>query len=260
MDTENLTITTGNKNDFKTLEKSGNIDLRENVKLEVPNLKESGYIHLSKNAKLEIPNLKKSGNISLRENAKLEVPNLKKSGYIYLWENAKLEIPNLSVKENVAILNSKEYKVVYNDNITFFVESTKTLKEIKIYSGLTKVHINEGFVSGTKTFLAEKDGFSSHGETVKEAISDLHFKITSERLKNEPIKEDTEITVNYYRLITGACIVGCKDFMDKNGLSYKLVNGEPVSDNNILAKDLLILLEKDNSYGYSKFKSLILVD
>ena len=39
-------------------------------------------------------------------------------------------------------------------------------------------------------FVAEKEGFFAHGESVKKAISDLQFKMMSEKLKKEPTKED----------------------------------------------------------------------
>jgi len=32
-------------------------------------------------------------------------------------------------------------------------------------------------------------------------------------MKKEPINKDTIITVNHYRVITGACEMGCKDWM-----------------------------------------------
>jgi len=92
----------------------------------------------------------------------------------------------------------------------------------------------------------KEETFFAHGDTLKKAKEDLEFKIISETIKNSPIKADTVIDMKYYRLITGACEIGVKNFIETHDLkaSYK-------------AKDLLPILEKSNAYGLSKFKSLI---
>lgn len=68
----------------------------------------------------------------------------------------------------------------------------------------------------------------------------------AEKLKKEPIKKDTIISVNHYRLITGACEFGVKSWMEQNKVKE-----------NITAEKLLLILEKTNAYGLSKFKQLI---
>lgn len=62
----------------------------------------------------------------------------------------------------------------------------------------------------------------------------------------EPIKEDTILTIQYYRLLTGACEFGVKEWMSSNNINE-----------GITAKELLPILEKTNAYGLSKFKQLI---
>ena len=127
------------------------------------------------------------------------------------------------------------------DGYCFVIEKIKTSKGIKIYSGY-----NFSIKDKLNSFAAEKDGFFAHGETIKKAIGDLQFKIVSEKLKNEPINEDTIFTIQYYRLLTGACEFGVKEWMN----SHKINEG-------ITAKELLPILEKTNAYGLSKFKQLI---
>ena len=156
----------------------------------------------------------------------------------------------------MAKFRSKQYKVLLNDGITFLSESERTSKGIRIYKGLTEIHIENKKVVGKTTYLVEKEGFSSHGTTLKKAIGDLLFKIVSEKLKNEPINEDTEITVKHYRLITGACDFGCRDFMERNGIPYEVVDDNTVEKKPILAKELLPMLEKLDSYGLQRFKEL----
>ena len=139
----------------------------------------------------------------------------------------------------------------------FVIESEKTSKGIKICTGYNVLRITDGKFERQNCYVAEKDKFYAHGETVKKAIQDLQFKIRSEKLKNDPIKEDTQFTVKYYRLLTGACDIGCRNFMDSNKIPYKIENGETVEVNPITAKELLPLLQKSNAYGLSKFLALI---
>ncbi len=229
------------------LEKSGYIDVSENATLTAPKLEKSGSIDVRQNATLTAPKLEKSGYIDVSENATLTAPKLEKSGSIYVRQNATLTAPKLEIKNNIAKINNKEYKIIYNDNIPFFIEGQKTSKGIKIYSGLTNLEIKNSNISGTKTFLVEKEGFSSHGKTLKKAINDLQFKVISEKLKSEPINKDTIITDNYYRLITGACELGMKQWREQNNFKNEQIK----------AKDLIPMLEKTNAYGLGKFKELI---
>ena len=103
-------------------------------------------------------------------------------------------------------------------------------------------------LNGSKEFWLVTDGgsFHAHADTLEKANSDLQFKIVSEKLKNEPIKEDTLLTIQYYRLLTGACEFGVKEWMSNN----KINEG-------ITAKELLPILERTQAYGLSKFKQLI---
>ena len=190
--------------------------------------------------------LKEFGNIIISENAKAEFPVLTTSGDIYLSENAKLN--HYKTKD----LN---YKSV--DNSMFVIVSTKDTKGIKIHTGYNIQKIENGKIIKQDCYVAKKDSFYAHGETAKKAIGDLQFKIVSEKLKNEPILEDTELTVSHYRLITGACELGCKNFMEQNNIPFKIEDGKLIEVNPIKAKDLLPILEKNNAYGLSRFKQLI---
>ena len=91
----------------------------------------------------------------------------------------------------------------------------------------------------------------------KKAINDVQFKIVSEKLKKYPINENTEITVKHYRLITGACDLGVREFMKSNDIEFNVIDGETVENNPIKAIDLVPILSKGNAYGIEKFKSLL---
>jgi len=167
--------------------------------------------------------------------------------------NGSLDLRSLTSRDkdlcrkNVQQLNegyNEKLKYCFFDGILSKVESVHKRKEYTIYK--TKF----GFIS-------QKDKFTAHGKTIKIAIQDLEFKIISEKLKNEPIYAETELTINHYRLITGACIQGTIDWLNRNGIEFKMVNDKPIEVKPILAKDLLPLLEKSKAYGLDKFKSLI---
>ena len=157
--------------------------------------------------------------------------------------NGSLYLRSLtSADKDILNNNVKKLERGYNKklNYCFFDNILSKVKSVSKKIGMTIYETHFGFI-------AQKDEYAAHGKDVKKAIEDLRFKIISEKLKNEPIKKDTIIDVKYYRLITGACEQGCNSFINANGLkkeSYK-------------ASELLPILEKNNAYGLSKFKTLI---
>ena len=167
--------------------------------------------------------------------------------------NGSLDLRSLTsadkdfLKNNVKKLKdgyNKEQSYCFFDGILLKVISVSVKKEYTIYTT-------------TNGFVAQKNKFTAHGNTIKKSIQDLEFKIISEKLKKEPIKEDTEFTIKYYRLITGACEAGCVSFMRENNIEFNFIDGEAVELDKIKAKDLLPMLEKSKAYGLEMFKSLI---
>ena len=128
-----------------------------------------------------------------------------------------------------------------------------------ILSKVLKVSIKKEYTIYTTPFdfVAQKGKYTAHGKTVKKAIQDLEFKIISEKLKKEPITKDTEFTVKYYRLLTGACDSGVRSWMQQNDIDFKVDGDDTVEIKPMKAVDLLPLLEKSNAYGIEKIKSLI---
>ena len=147
-----------------------------------------------------------------------------------------------SVQNEKFLANSSN---VFKDNFIYFdgilskYSSVKKVKDIIIYTAK-----NVGSID--TIFIAQKGDFSAHGETVKKAIQDLQFKIIAEKLKKDPILPDTKITIQYYRIVTGACEMGAKSFQQQHNLKDEY-----------LAKDLLPILEKHGAYGIENFKKLI---
>jgi len=102
-------------------------------------------------------------------------------------------------------------------------------------------------------FVVKKGKYTAHGKTVKKAIQDLEFKIVSEKLKKDPIKKDTVITIPYYRLITGSCESGVQSWINNH---FNEKEKAKVLRSGITAEKLLPILQKNNAYGIDKFLSL----
>jgi hypothetical protein len=138
--------------------------------------------------------------------------------------------------------NNKQYAMIDGIfcEITNQKEQTISEETVIVFSA-KKVNKNDQF------FIVKKDDCYAHGEDLRKAFEDVKFKIVAEKLKNEPINPDTEITINHYRLITGACEMGVKNWMEQNKIKVE----------SIKAKDLFPILKKTNAYGFEKFKSLI---
>jgi len=110
-----------------------------------------------------------------------------------------------------------------------------------VYSG-KKVNKNEYF------YIVNKGNYYAHGNKLDKAFEDLQFKVMAEKLKKEPIHADTIVSVKHYRLVTGACEMGCNSWLAQNNLD---------GTTEMKASDLLPLLKESNAYGYENFKKLI---
>ena len=172
-------------------------------------------------------------------------------------ELIKVSLPNATtfgsdcLRSNDALVSVsiKKHKLsVKNiDGYCFVIESQKTSKGIKLYSGYNLVSVKDSVINKDVCFVAEKGDFFAHGETESKAIEDLNFKRIAERLKHQPIKENTVIDIRYYRLITGACELGVRDWMQRHNITTEKIK----------AKDLLPLLRKYDAYGLERFEKLI---
>ncbi len=132
------------------------------------------------------------------------------------------------------------------DGYCYIIEKLKKRNDITIYSGGNLVNITHGIVKIEPYYVAEKGNHTAHGKKIKQAVTDLQFKIIAEKLKKEPINADTIITVQYYRIVTGACQAGCESWLRQNN----------ISKTEYTAAELLPILENSNAYGYETFKKL----
>ena len=109
----------------------------------------------------------------------------------------------------------------------------------------------------TSSYLVTNGTDWAHGDTLKKAKEDLHFKVIAKKLKKDPIKKDTLLTVMYYRTLTGACDSGCRNWMQQNNIPFKIVGDSTVEVKPITAAELLPILEKSKPFGYEQFKKLL---
>jgi len=172
------------------------------------------------------------------------------NGGLYL--NSLTSAEKAMIKSNVSQLvdgYNKEGGYCFFDGILSKVISVSVKKEYTIYTTPFEV-------------IAQKGEYTAHAKSVKKAILDVEFKIVAKKLKSEPINQDTEITVMYYRTITGSCDSGCRSWMQNHNIPFTVVNAGTLDEytleiNPILAKDLLPILEKSNAYGVERFRELI---
>ena len=201
-------------------------------------------------------NLTVGGSLNLEGTAITSLPdNLTVGGYLYLRNTAITSLPdNLTVGGSLYLegtaITPREVKKTTTNFLKF-----KNNKYCLADGIFTEIINKRGNVYEIRNIGKKINGWlvtdgkftHAHGETLKKAKEDLRFKAISEQLKKDPIKADTQITIQYYRIVTGACEQGIKSWMQQNNItkeSYK-------------AKDLLPLLEKTNAYGLGRFKSLI---
>jgi hypothetical protein len=176
-------------------------------------------------------------------------------GDLYWKNNSKhigADVPPLNIPD--VELNWKDGKYTKIDGIFCEIVSLHawTVEGVDVtILRAKKINRNEFF------FIAKKDGFSAHGSTMEAAVGDLKFKIIAEKLKKEPINKDTEITVMHYRTLTGACDFGCREFMTKHNIPFKVEGDKTIEVAPMKAGDLLPLLEKSGAYGLDRFRKLI---
>ena len=266
----------------------GSVNVRGGSKLSVPNLTSvGGYVDVWENAKLSVPNLTSiGGSVSVGENAKLTVPNLTSiGGGVSVGENAKLTGPNLtSIGGSVSVRGGSKLSVPNLTSIGGFVDVRWDSKLIRSKTEITydrsmlersfnasgytfvdrilakivhtRGNVKKIIIAGQSeiSYLVSDGEHHAHGKTLKQAQDDLRFKKIAEKLKTEPIKADTIITVMYYRTVTGSCETGVKQWIDA---TFDEAQKSDILKNGIRADKLLPILKAKRAYGFERFQSLV---
>ena len=120
----------------------------------------------------------------------------------------------------------KKLKVKCIDGDIMIIDSKKKKEDYKIY----KCRYFGGDFE--ECFVAEKGKFFAHGNSIKQAIEDVGFKFLQENFDVETlvseIKEKGTVSVNEYRLLTGACSLGCENFRKENNIKETEISLERV--------------------------------
>ena len=140
------------------------------------------------------------------------------------------------------------FYVLYNHEFRKYVEYDDIPSaEINSKKDIHKVVTFDDFRSGKITYVIEKDGVFSHGETIKEARESFIYKISNrDTSQYNGLKLDDVVSkeeaIKMYRVITGACEFGTKNFVNS------LVRVKP----SYSIRELIELT--DGRYGSEKFK------
>lgn len=135
-----------------------------------------------------------------------------------------VEIPNSVTHIGGGAFNSNVKIVQENrgiqmiDRIATVIRKRKKSDEFTIYSG-------QFFNTKRDCFVAKKGNLYAHGNSLREAIEDVNFKYLQTNFNIDEIvkeiKETQIMSVNHFRLLTGACRSGCKNFLDENNIEKR---------------------------------------
>ncbi len=142
---------------------------------------------------------------------------------------------------NKIIWKGKTYHVKCIDGYCMNIRNRKTLHDMTILKC-------SYFPACNIVYVAEKDGYAAHGNSIRKAIEDLQFKIQSDLDLSEHTQRITKqgfMDANDYRLLTGACYEGTNRFLKLNNLTWE----------NTMPVEKVLQLTK-GQYGYDRFKDI----
>ena len=134
------------------------------------------------------------------------------------------------------------------DGYLFKTGRTSKRKGFTIRKGSTLKSVVDGKWIGEDGYVAEKDGFTAHGNTATQAISDCHFKILQRDFTGEPITLDTMMDIKTWRLYSGACESMSLEFCKQHAI-------DPNKQHRL--GDVMPILEANNAYGLDRLKDFL---
>ena len=177
----------------------------------------------------------------VKQNAKLIKFTKKMEGKYYtLLKNKIYEVIECDEIKNIVI----DRKIVYGYDVIIGIEFGN---DITIYNKQKSIEDLK------KVYIVEKDGIYSHGETIENAIKDFRYKIGNRNieyysyLKKEKGKIKTEELIKAYRVITGSCEYGTKQFVE---------NLDNLKEEYTI-KEALNILKKNKAYRFEIFEKFI---
>ena len=178
------------------------------------------------------------GNISVSGTAQV--------GNIYVYGTVKGNIYVYGTVKGYNIGGETNIQLV--DGYLFKTGRTSKRKGFTIRKGSTLKSVVDGKWIGEDGYVAEKDGFTAHGNTATQAISDCHFKILQRDFTGEPITLDTMMDIKTWRLYSGACESMSLEFCKQHAI-------DPNKQHRL--GDVMPILEANNAYGLDRLKDFL---
>lgn len=125
---------------------------------------------------------------------------------------------------------------IYRDGISVNIDPAYGIKVSRTRDG----HVVESYkVNGKlKYFVTLKDSvYCAHGATVADAIADALWKDPKKRPDAEALAEEIrasgkgrKLTLREFRLLTGACAEGCREALEKAGITERSMTAYGIRD------------------------------
>jgi hypothetical protein len=223
-------------------EVTGYLYIYASAKFDAPQLESvGGYLYINASAKFDA--LKSGGgDLSIYASAKFDAPQLESvGGDLYIYAKGSLIAGKLYTG------GYDKFRVI--DNIGCVVLSTKKQGKVTVLM-CRHSKIKNQKVIGEKFFVAQEGDHNAHGKTIAEATQELAFKSGNRDVsqwKNLPptTKKTPQEWAVVYRMITGACQYGTKDFMERKGKLKKAYTLDQ------------IIAETRGAYGHEKFRQVV---
>jgi len=153
--------------------------------------------------------------------------NLTVGGSLYL-RNTKIEtLPdNLTVGGRIlsdGLDTSKVKKLKYGNITDKYVYADGILTHIKTIKKIDDITL---YISPYKTVVARKDDTFAHGDSIREAVQELRFKMAERNVEDyRNLTSDSVLTfeeaVMMYRVVTGSCQYGVNQFLANNKIKKR---------------------------------------
>ncbi|MDE4176329.1 hypothetical protein PXK01_19410, partial [Phaeobacter sp. PT47_59] len=123
----------------------------------------------------------------------------------------------------------REFRCV--DGCTMLICGSKQYGGHTVYSAR---YFGGGEIKGlNRCYIAESDGITAHGNTMKSAVDDLAYKIADSAHKAEvakSVKASGVVTLADFRALTGACRDGIRQHLSGLGIDLDQIDSMPLSD------------------------------
>ena len=209
----------------------GYLDLRGTQITSLPdNLTVGGSLYLQGTGITSLPdNLTVGGDLYLDGTGITSLPeNLTVGGYLDLRGTQITSLPdNLTVGGRLDLRNTQITDTSKVNRNAPDIYTWRNNKYIKCDGVFSRVLSNKGNVwkvqsigkDDTMYIVTDGNGRYAHGETIKAAKADLIYKISNrDKSKYENLTLDSTVTfeeaIEMYRVITGACAAGTKNFVE----------------------------------------------